>query len=52
MKSRMSELMKYFFTRLGLSDAMDGFLFAGADGKPYSDSWVQRWFNVTIRDRM
>jgi len=48
MKSSMTELMKLFIFRLGLPADADAYLFAGTDGKPYSNSWVQRWFNATI----
>lgn len=48
MKTSTIEVMKNFFMRLGLSDDVDVYIFAGANGKPYSDSWVQRWFAIVI----
>ncbi|MDD2294224.1 MAG: tyrosine-type recombinase/integrase, partial [Bacteroidales bacterium] len=48
MKQSTADLLMKYCIRRGLLQEAEAHLFAGTDGKPYSNSWVERWFAVAL----
>ena len=47
-KKSTADLLYKYFTRRGMLSVPEAYVFACEGGKPPSQSWIQRWFAVTL----
>lgn len=48
MKQSTTNLLMKYCLRRGLLQNPESYIFIGEDGKPHSQSWVERWFSITL----